>query len=100
MTEEESDNGLENLFRNKLEENEMVAGSDLTGRFMRRLDRREFFRFNPVRFNIWYVTAAAAGLHCRRHALLPVHPGAKLIPSAPAGSPREHSTVSGWQCRK
>ncbi len=62
MREEESDNGLENLFRNKLEENEMVAGSDLTGRFMRRLDRREFFRFNPLRFNIWYVTAAAAGL--------------------------------------
>jgi len=62
MTEEERDNGLENLFRNKLEENEMVAGSDLTGRFMRRLDRREFFRFNPIRFNIWYVTAAAAGL--------------------------------------
>ena len=62
MTEEERDNGLESLFRNKLEENEMVPGSDLTGRFMVRLGRREFFRFNPMRFNIYYLTVALAGL--------------------------------------
>jgi len=62
MTEEEKDTDLGNLFRNKLEENEMVAESDLTGRFMRRLERKEFLRFNPARFNIWYVAAAAAGL--------------------------------------
>ncbi len=62
MTEEEKDTDLGNLFRNKLEENEMVAESDLTGRFMRRLDRKEFLRFNPARFNIWYLAAAAAGL--------------------------------------
>lgn len=62
MTEEERDNSLENLFRNKLEENEMVTGSDLTGRFMRRLERREFFRFSLSRFNIYYLTAAMAAL--------------------------------------
>ena len=62
MTEEERDNDLGNLFRNKLEENEMVAGSDLTGRFMRRLERKEFLRFNPARFNVFYLAAAAAGL--------------------------------------
>ena len=62
MTEEERDIDLGNLFRNKLEENEMVAESDLTGRFMRRLDRKEFLRFNPARFNIFYLAAAAAGL--------------------------------------
>jgi hypothetical protein len=62
MKDEERDNGLESLFRNKLEENEMVAGSDLTGHFMRRLDRREFFRFNPARLNVWYVLAVVAGL--------------------------------------
>lgn len=62
MTDEERDNGLERLFRNKLEENEVVAGSDLTGRFMRRLDRREFLRFNPARLNIWYLVAIAASL--------------------------------------
>jgi len=62
MTEEERDKSLEGLFRNKLEENEMVTGSDLTARFMRRLGRREFLRFNPLRFNIYYVAVAAAGL--------------------------------------
>jgi PKD repeat protein len=29
---------------------------------MRRLDRKEFLRFNPARFNIYYLAAAAAGL--------------------------------------
>ncbi len=62
MTEEERDNNLENLFRNKLEEKEMEAESDLTGRFMRRLGWKEFFRFNPTRFNIYYVSAVIAGL--------------------------------------
>lgn len=60
MTEEEKDTNLEDLFRKKLEENEMVAGSDLTGRFMRRLERREFFRFNRARFNIYYLATALA----------------------------------------
>ncbi len=62
MTEEERDNNLESLFRNKLEENEMVADSGLTGRFMHRLDRKEFLRFNSARFNLYYLIAAAAGL--------------------------------------
>lgn len=51
---------LEGLFRNKLEENEMEAGADLTGRVMRRLERKEFLRFNLSRFNIFYAAAAAA----------------------------------------
>ena len=62
MTEEDRDKSLESLFRNKLEENELVTGSDLTARFMRRLGRKEFLRFNPLRFNIYYVAVAAAGL--------------------------------------
>lgn len=60
MTEEKRDMDLEGLFRNKLEENEMEAGADLTGRVMRRLERKEFLRFNPSRFNIFYAAAAAA----------------------------------------
>jgi len=62
MTEEERNNNLEDLFRKKLEENEMVTGNDLTGRFMHRLDRREFLRFNPARFNIYYLATALAVL--------------------------------------
>lgn len=62
MTEEERDNGLEDLFRKKLEDNEMEPGSTLTGRVMHSLERREFFRFNFLRFNIYYLTFALAAL--------------------------------------
>lgn len=62
MTEDERDNSLEELFRRKLEEHVMEAGSDLTGRVMRRLRHREFVRFNPARFNMYYLTAIVAGL--------------------------------------
>jgi len=84
MTEEERDNGLENLFRNKLEENEMVPGSDLTGRFMTRLGRREFFRFNPLRFNVYYLTFALAGLMVAGLILL-------SGPREEAGTPQQES---------
>ncbi len=62
MNEEKRDITLENLFRKKLQENEVPASDELTGRFMERLWRREFFRFNPMRLNIWYLTAATAAL--------------------------------------
>lgn len=63
MIEEERDLGLENLFREKLGENEMAAGGSLSGHFMRRLGRREFLRFNLARPNIWYAgTLAVAGI--------------------------------------
>ncbi len=82
MKDEERDNGLESLFRNKLEENEMVAGSDLTGHFMRRLDRREFFRFNPARLNVWYVLAVVAGLTVAGLLLRgPVGPDVEPLPT-------------------
>lgn len=108
MTEEERDNDLGNLFRNKLEENEMVAGSDLTGRFMHRLDRKEFLRFNPARFNIFYLAAAAAGLtiaglllftSLRNGNAAPEdqapHPEMTVIADDPAGTDsRQNDTVS------
>lgn len=62
MAEEERDTSLENLFRKKLEGSEIEPGGNLTRRFMSRLERREFFRFNPFRFNLYYLTAAAAAL--------------------------------------
>lgn len=71
MTEEERDNAIETLFRNKLEENEMEAGSELAGRVMGRLGRREFFRFNLLRFNIYYLTAALALLTVAVLILIP-----------------------------
>lgn len=84
MRDRETDNGLENLFRNKLEENEVAAGSNLTGRVMSRLGRREFFRFNPARLNIWYVTLAVAGLTVAGMLLLSPHEGETALTPAPS----------------
>jgi len=62
MTEEERNDGLEDLFRKKLEENEMETEGALTSRVMHSLQRREFFRFNLLRFNIYYLTFSLAAL--------------------------------------
>lgn len=87
MTEEERYNGLEDLFRKKLEENELVTGSDLAGRVMGRLGRREFFRFNPLRFNIYWLTAALAALTV---AVLILIPGPETASeTATTGNPQE-----------
>lgn len=71
MTEEERDNALETLFRNKLDENEMPVSEELAGLVMGRLGRREFFRFNLLRFNIYYLTAAIAALTVAVLVLIP-----------------------------
>ncbi len=60
-------NSIEELFREKFEDAVTDPGRDLTRKFMRRLERREFMRFNPARFNIWYmgvaiISASALGL--------------------------------------
>lgn len=60
MSEEERDINLEGLFRDKLEENELTAHAGLTDRVMNHLERKEFLRFNPSRFNIFYTVATAA----------------------------------------
>jgi PKD repeat protein len=62
MAEENRNIDLEELFRKKLEGSEIEPGSALTGRFMRRLDRREFVRFNPARFNLYYLSMALAAV--------------------------------------
>jgi PKD repeat protein len=62
MAEDNRNIDLEELFRKKLEGSEMEPGSALTGRFMRRLDRREFVRFNPARFNLYYLAMAMAAV--------------------------------------
>jgi len=95
MRDGERDNGLEDLFRNKLEENEMAVGSNLTERVMRRLGRREFFRFNPVRLNIWYVTLAVAGLTVAGMLLLsPNKQKPYLIPAPSVESIQKEVTVN------
>jgi PKD repeat protein len=51
------------LFRRKLEYSEVVPGESVRSDLMRMLGRKEFVRFNPSRFNIFYLgglVAAAA----------------------------------------
>jgi len=49
---------LEELFRSKLENAEVIPDLSVRKSLMRKLAWKEFLRFNPVRFNIYY----AAGI--------------------------------------
>jgi len=46
---------LEELFRSKLENSEIIPGERAGVDLMRKLVRKEFLRFNPLRFNIYYL---------------------------------------------
>ena len=48
---------LRGLFRQKLENEEVIPSPSVNKQIMSRLGRREFLRFNPSRFNIWYTGA-------------------------------------------
>ncbi len=57
---------LRDLFRQKLEKAEVHSSPSFEAEFFRKLGRKEFLRFDPLRFNAWYagviITAAALGL--------------------------------------
>jgi hypothetical protein len=53
-------NTIEDLFRKSLEESEVTPGEQLSGKIMRKVGRKEFVRFNPSRFNVWYLGGIAA----------------------------------------
>jgi PKD repeat protein len=65
VKENAEDKMLRDLFRHKLENAEITPSAEAGARLMARVGRREFMRFNPSRFNIWYaggVAVAAAAL--------------------------------------
>ena len=47
--------GVRELFRRKLENATIIPNVSVNSKLMRRLARREFVRFNPYRFNIYYL---------------------------------------------
>lgn len=51
---------LDELFRLKLENSELIPGDGVRISLMRKTGRKEFLRFNPSRFNIWYLGGIAA----------------------------------------
>ena len=55
--------GIRELFRRKLENAEITPAASVNAELMRTLARREFLRFNPARFNIYYLGGIlAAGI--------------------------------------
>jgi len=49
------DMSIRELFRQKLENAEIIPDASVSLKLMRKLARREFLRFNPARFNIYYL---------------------------------------------
>jgi hypothetical protein len=46
---------LRELFRNKLEDAEVIPDAAIKSILMRRVGRKEFMRFNPARLNVYYI---------------------------------------------
>ncbi|MBE0675322.1 MAG: gliding motility-associated C-terminal domain-containing protein [Bacteroidales bacterium] len=51
---------VDELYRSKFEDYPVEPGDAIRTELMRRVSRKEFLRFNPARFNIYYLAAAAA----------------------------------------
>jgi PKD repeat protein len=82
---------IRELFRYKLENSEQIPGESVRTDLMRKLARREFIRFNPSRFNIYYMgSIAAAGIVAA--LLLTTNPGAGRKPGDIAPSNSRHLT--------
>ena len=60
MKAKKTDMSLRELFRHKLENVEAIPGASVNSKLMNRLARREFLRFNPARFNIYYLGGIVA----------------------------------------
>jgi PKD repeat protein len=61
------DMSVREFFRKKLENAEIIPNASVSSQLMKKLARREFLRFNPFRFNIYYlggilVTGIIAGI--------------------------------------
>ncbi|HEX2976985.1 MAG TPA: PKD domain-containing protein [Bacteroidales bacterium] len=64
MKVKKNETGLKELFRSRLENEEITPDASVGDALMRKLARKEFVRFNPSRFNIYYaalITGAIIG---------------------------------------
>jgi PKD repeat protein len=68
------DKMLRDLFRQKLEGAEIIPSTEAGVKLMRQVGRKEFLRFNPTHFNIWYAGGiAVAGAALAVILTSPVH---------------------------
>ena len=68
------------LFRYKLENAEPIPGDSVRTDLMRKLAGREFIRFNPARFNIYYLGGIVAAAGVVAALLMTSNPGAGRKP--------------------
>lgn len=68
------DRELSDLFRQKLENVEVTPSPNLNSVLMRKVGMKEFLRFDPARFNIWYAGAAVAAAGTTLALLLTMSP--------------------------
>ncbi|MDQ1332593.1 MAG: hypothetical protein QG576_628 [Bacteroidota bacterium] len=91
LKEVKEDKMLRELFRQKLENVEIIPSQSVRKQLMSRLGRREFLRFNPSRFNIWYtggIAVAGAAL-----ALILASGHTKTEKAAPVNNMKLHDSA-------
>ena len=55
MSRKKQNIGIKELFREKLENEELIPDASVRNELMRKVGRKEFLRFNPARINIFYI---------------------------------------------
>ena len=73
------DKELSDLFKQKLDNVEVAPSPTLSSILMRKVGMKEFLRFNPVRFNIWYACAAVAAAGTTLAVILTMSPDRQNI---------------------
>lgn len=83
---------LRDLFRQKLENAEVIPSPSVSMKIMKQVGRKEFLHFNPSRFNIWY-TGGIAFTGTVLAIVLATHPG-KIAKPLPVSAPAERNIQS------
>lgn len=83
MDSEREDIELRELFRNKLENAEIVPDPSVNSRLMKKLARQEFMTFNPARFNVYYLAGIVAAGIVATLLLLTSESGTSVLPPEP-----------------
>lgn len=60
MKDQGKNREIENLFRKEFSEYSVEPSAEFEGRLRRKLQAKEFLRFNPGRFNVWYLGGIVA----------------------------------------
>jgi len=82
---------LRELFRKKLKNAEVILSEASGDELLRKLGRKEFLRFNALRFNIWYAGAIAAAVAAA--LIIYLADGRKVNPVTP-GLPAAQTEVA------